>query len=153
MIANNTVKSDTVEIDAPIELVWAVLVDFNNYDKWNTFCPQLRNAALEVGAAVEMMVDLGHGPQQQVEYITLIEPGRAIAWGMENKPGDPIHAVRTQYLTPLGPLRCSYISIDEFSGEAAAAMLELMGKAVENGFNRCAYDLKKVTEARHRCGE
>ena len=88
-----------------------------------------------------------------MEYITLIEPGRAIAWGMENKPGDPIHAVRTQYLTPLGPLRCSYISVDEFSGEAAAAMLELMGKAVENGFNRCAYDLKKVTEARHRCGE
>ena len=153
MISNNTVKSDTVEIEAPVELVWAALIDFKNYGKWNTFCPQVRNEALEIGAAVEMMVDLGHGPQQQVEYITLIDPNRAIAWGMENKPGDPIHAVRTQYLTPLDPGRCSYISVDEFSGEAAASMLELMGKAVETGFNRCAYDLKKYAEARQRGGE
>jgi len=153
MISNTTVKSDTVEIEAPVELVWAALIDFKNYGKWNTFCPQVRNEALEIGAAVEMMVDLGHGPQQQVEYITLIDPNRAIAWGMENKPGDPIHAVRTQYLTPLDPGRCSYISVDEFSGEAAASMLELMGKAVETGFNRCAYDLKKYAEARQRGGE
>lgn len=147
MISENMVSSDEVKINAPAELVWKILLDFENYHKWNKFCPQIKNEALELGAAVEMMVDLGDGLGEQIEYICKIETNRVIAWGMENKPGDPIHAVRTQTLTPLSADSCSYVSIDEFSGEAAAAMMELMAKPVETGFNICAYGLKEYAEA------
>ena len=41
--------------------------------------------------------------------------------------------------------RCSYI--DEFSGEAVAPMVELLGAQVESGFNRCAQGLKARAEA------
>ena len=35
------VSSETVTIDAPAELVWAVLVDFAAYGEWNAFCPSI----------------------------------------------------------------------------------------------------------------
>ena len=147
MITDTIIASDEVQISAPAELVWQILVDFDNYGKWNSFCPRIINTALKPGAAVDMMIDLGNGLQQQVEYITLVEPNEAIAWGMENKPGDPFHAVRTQKLKALDEESCSYVSIDEFSGDSVAVMIELMGTAVETGFNRCAYDLKHYAEA------
>lgn len=146
MITDTTVSSDEVVINAPIETVWAILVDFESYGKWNRFCPQAK-AKLELGSPIEMMVDLGFGLQEQTEYITLIEPNQAIAWGMENKPDDPIHAVRTQRLGKLDDHSCTYISVDEFAGPGVPDMIAGMGKAVEDGFNLCAQCLKEYAES------
>lgn len=151
MIDGLTVSSDVVEIEAPASLVWDVLVDFARYGEWNTFCP-VAEAELALDTPIRMQVDLGFGLQEQVETICLIEPGRCVAWRMENRPGDPIHAVRTQTITPLGENRCSYVSVDEFSGPGAAEMMDAMGKPVETGFNRCAYDLKAHCEQRFLAG-
>lgn len=145
MISEDTVSSDEVVIEASVELVWQVLTDFKNYGEWNTFCPSCE-AELVLGTPVKMQIDLGFGMQEQVEYMCRIDPLEAIAWRMANEPGDPIHAVRTQYLKKLGDSRCSYISADIFSGEATASMMELMAKPVEKGFNLCAYDLKSYCE-------
>lgn len=145
MITEDTVSSDVVVIEAPIDLVWDILVDFQNYGRWNTFCPSCE-AELVLGTAVKMQVDLGFGLQEQIEYMRRIDPCEAIAWGMENKPGDPIHAVRTQYLNKLEEARTSYVSVDEFSGEALPGMMELMAGPVEAGFNLCAYNLKEYCE-------
>lgn len=149
MIGTDKVSSDEIIIDAPVEVVWEVLIDFDNYGKWNLFSPQT-SAELKLGSPVTMMVDLGNGLQKQVEYITCIEPNEAIAWGMENKPGDPIHAVRTQTLTRLSDSQCSYLSVDEFSGAAVPAMMELMAKPVKDGFNLCAQGLKQYAEQLYR---
>jgi hypothetical protein len=145
MITDDTVSSDEIHIAAPVELVWQVLVDFENYEKWNEFCPQCE-AELEIGSPIKMQVELGFGLQEQIEYISLIKPFEAIAWGMENKPDDPIKAVRTQYLNKIDELSCSYQSVDVFSGEAVAGMMDLMGKPVEDGFNLCGYGLKAYCE-------
>jgi hypothetical protein len=93
-----------------------------------------------------MQVDLGMGLQEQVEYLCLLDPPNAIAWRMENKPGDPIHAVRTQSLKAIDDNRCTYVSVDEFSGEQLAPMMEAMAEAVESGFNKCGYGLKAYCE-------
>ena len=145
MISQNTVSSDKVEIAAPAALVWEVLVDFDSYGKWNSFCPSIE-AQLVLDTPVKMQVELGFGLQEQVETMCRIDPGEAIAWRMENKPGDAIHAVRTQSLEVLDEGRCTYISVDEFAGEAAQGMMELMAKPVEDGFNSCAYGLKEYCE-------
>ena len=148
MISKNTVSSDEVIIEAPAQWVWDVLVDFPNYARWNKFCPGCE-AQLELGSPVVMQVDLGFGLQEQTEYMCRIDPCEAIAWRMENKPGDPIHAIRTQHLKVLGDAQCSYISVDEFSGDAAPDMMEMMAKPVEAGFNLCAYGLKEFCEAQY----
>ena len=150
MITETAVYSDTVIIEAPVEFVWEILLDFDNYEKWNSFCPVVINDSLELGSPVDMMVDLGEGPSRQVEYISHVETHKCIAWAMENKPEDPIHAVRSQRLETLSPVQCSYVSIDEFDGPERAAMMEHFASAVEAGFNRCAYDLKDHAEALYR---
>ena len=146
MITEDTVYSDEVTIDAPIDLVWDILLDFENYGAWNGFCPEIKVASLEPGSAVEMMVDMGAGPNRLVEYISSVEPPNSIVWAAENKPGDPITAVRSQKLTAVSDTQCTYISIDEFGGPGREAMMKQAAAAVEAGFNRCAYDLKAHAE-------
>ena len=149
LITENAVISDTVEIAAPVELVWKVLTNFADYEAWNPFCPSIRNRALAVGEAVEMMTDLGNGLQEQVEYIRKVVPNEEIAWGMANEPSDPIHALRTQRLTRIDAHSCTYVSDDVFSGEAVEPMLKAFGKPIEEGFNRCAQGLKRQAEKLH----
>ncbi len=146
MITEEAVYSDEVTIDAPVELVWQILLDFENYEKWNTFCPRAINESLELGSPIDMMVDLGEGLSHMVEYIAHVEPYECIAWATANRPEDPVHAVRSQRLKRLADDRCSYISVDEFDGPGRAAMMAQFAKAVETGFNRCAYGLKKHAE-------
>ena len=152
MITEHSVSSEEIVINAPAEVVWGVIVDFDNYGLWNTFCPGMKGEAV-IGSPVEMQVDLGNGLQTQVEYVTKVEPIHTIVWSMENKPGDPIHADRAQYITPIDDCSCRYLSVDEFSGEFAGMMIEQMGKQVEKGFNDCAADLKARAEALYRAGE
>jgi uncharacterized protein YndB with AHSA1/START domain len=149
MITASSVSSDEIIINAPAQVVWDVIVDFANYGLWNTFCPSIKGEPV-VGSPVEMQVDMGNGLQLQVEYVTKVEPIHIIVWSMENKPGDPIHADRAQYVTPIDDKSCRYVSVDEFSGEFAGPMLEQMGALVEKGFNTCAADLKKRAEALYR---
>ena len=151
MITEHSVSSEEIVINAPAEVVWGVIVDFDNYGLWNTFCPGMKGEAV-VGSPVEMQVDLGNGLQTQVEYVTKVEPIHTIVWSMENKPGDPIHADRAQYITPIDDCSCRYLSVDEFSGEFAGAMIGQMGKQVEKGFNDCAAGLKARAEALYRAG-
>ena len=149
MISENSVSSDELVINAPAELVWEVLIDFDNYHHWNAFCPEIKGKP-ELGAALQMQVDLGSGLQTQVEYVTKMEPCHTIVWSMENKPGDPIHADRTQRIAVIDDCSCRYASIDEFSGEAVAAVVEHLGAQVEAGFNLCAQGLKARAETLYK---
>jgi uncharacterized protein YndB with AHSA1/START domain len=149
MITENSVSSEEITINAPAQVVWDVILDFDNYGLWNTFCPGMKGEPV-IGSPLEMQVDMGDGPQLQVEYVTKIEPIHTIVWSMENKPGDPVHADRTQRITPVDDSSCRYVTIDEFGGEFAGPMLEAMGKIVEKGFNDCAAGLKKRAEALYR---
>ena len=140
------VSSDALTINASAELVWQVVVDFEHYPLWNEFCPSIE-ATLEIGSPVTMQVDLGSGLQEQVEYITCIEAPAKITWSMENRPGDPVHADRSQVITALDDNSCSYVTYDDFSGEFAATMVEQLGEQVRAGFNLCARNLKARAEA------
>ena len=149
MITENSVSSEEIAIEAPVELVWDVLVDFANYGRWNPFCPSAE-AELVLDTPIVMKTWLGENLIDQVEYICRIEPCEAIAWRMENKPGDPVHARRTQTLKKLDDQRCTYFTIDEFSGEAMPAMLEQFSRIIEDGFNACGQGLKAYCEAQHQ---
>ena len=149
MIGEKSVASDEIIIDAPAEVVWSVITDFDNYYVWNEFCPRIEGE-LALGAPLAMKVDLGNGLQDQVEYITALEPPHRIVWSMENRPGDPIHADRSQIITPIDAQLCSYYSVDEFSGEGVLAMMEALAEPVERGFNLCAAGLKARAEALYR---
>ena len=149
MINSDSVSSEKLTIEAPAELVWSVIVDFEHYHLWNAFCPEVKGE-LKLGAPLVMSVDLGNGLQEQVENITLIEAPNRIVWSMENKPGDPIHADRSQIIEAIDDKRCTYTSIDKFAGEMVPQMMAAMAEPVERGFEKCAEGLKARAEALYR---
>ena len=149
VIDETSVSCERISIDAPAEMVWSVIVDFDRYGEWNEFCPQIEGEP-KLGAALTMKVDLGRGLQEQVEYITFIDAPRKIVWSMQNRAGDPIHANRSQLIESVDESHCTYWSIDEFQGDAVAAMMKALAKSVEHGFELCARGLKREAERRYR---
>ena len=149
MIDEASVSCERISIDAPAEMVWSVIVDFDRYGEWNEFCPQIEGEP-KLGAALTMKVDLGRGLQEQVEYITSIDAPRKIVWSMQNRAGDPIHANRSQLIESVDESHCTYWSIDEFQGDAVTAMMKALAKSIEHGFELCARGLKREAERRYR---
>src|SRR5262245_49548357 len=69
-----------IAIEAPIEVVWAVMADLPRYREWNPFVVdiELRDRALAVGSALKLHVRWGSGGgTSTVEVVTRLEPPRA----------------------------------------------------------------------------
>jgi hypothetical protein len=146
-------------IDAPIEVVWAVMVDTARYGEWNSFvreaeCPSPPN----VGDPIVLHVEFTPGSRRitSPERISVLEPpaepggeetrNAHLAYVFEGWPArlGLVRGTRHQRLTqePGGPTR--YDTVEEFSGPLVA----LAGpKRVQAGFERHATDLKSRAEA------
>jgi len=143
-------------IDAPIEVVWSVMLDTDAYSKWNPFiekaeCP----SPPVVGDPIVLHVRWSNGrTTRSPERIAVVEPpadadGGArhatLAYryeGIGSKLG-LVQGVRWQRLTQATGGPTSYDTIEEFSGPLVA----LAGPArVEEGFRRHADALKRRAE-------
>ena len=134
-------------IEAPVERVWAVLVDVERYPEWNPFTVSVQTD-FALGSPVDMRVDLfGRGRTlHQVEYVTSYVEGRRVSWGVNVGPGWFITADRWQELTDLGDGRTRYETVDEFTGVGVGFMLLLMRRHMARGFQDVALALKARCE-------
>lgn len=146
-MSDTTVVSDEVEIDAPAELVWSVVVDFARYPEWNPFTVRV-DTVLELGARVVLHLPDPADPArtfETVEWVSAIEPPHHLQYHTGDElPG--IHAVRDQWVRDLGGGRSSYRTTDAFSGEHAEAVFASQGAWVTAGFNATARALKARAE-------
>ena len=79
---NAIVRSITVQIAAPAQVVWDVLVDFDRYSEWNPFCVEA-SGVLEVGKPLSMKLKSYTEEGQyfdNVEFITEIDAPRLVSW-------------------------------------------------------------------------
>lgn len=137
----------SVEIDAPRATVWAALVDFEAYPRWNPFTPRV-STDLEVGSPVHLGVDMpGRAYSDRVEWVNLVEPGRTICWGMMIGHPALLVANRWQELEELGPARTRYATVDRFSGLLVPMMMALYGEPMRRGFESVGAGLKRWVEA------
>lgn len=144
-----------VEIDAPIDLVWQIMLDTAAYAEWNPFvyaveCP----TPATVGDPIRLHVRWANGRStSSPERITVIEPphdegGQRVATLAYEYDGLPdrlglVHSVRQQRLTqaPGGPT--VYDTVQELTGP----MVRLAGPArITDGFERHAQGLKQRAE-------
>jgi uncharacterized protein YndB with AHSA1/START domain len=135
-----------VEIDAPPDAVWRVLVDFDAYPRWNPFTIEAKTT-LEVGTAIDMRVkmsELGITVSQR-ETIREVDAPRRLVWGMRML-GGAVRAERVQTLT--GGERTRYRSEDTIEGSLGALVFALFGRSVERGFTEMAAALRAEVERR-----
>ena len=146
--------SASVSIGAPIERVWAVMLDTASYDDWNPFVEQADCAATAVGEPIVLHVRWANGrTTTSPERISIVEPPHdeggvrraTLAYVYEGLPAKLglVKGTRYQRLSqePDGPTR--YDTVEEFSGP----LVKLAGpKRVEDGFRRHAEALKSRCE-------
>ena len=148
--------SASVVIDAPVDVVWKVMLDTGSYGEWNPFVERADTAQpAEVGNPILLHVVWANGRRtRSPERITAIEPptvdasGTATAClsyvyeGLPSRLG-LVRGVRHQRLSqgPDGPT--TYDTVEEFSGP----LVRLAGPGrVADGFRRHAEGLKKRAE-------
>ncbi|PXX64211.1 uncharacterized protein YndB with AHSA1/START domain [Nocardia tenerifensis] len=123
----------TVDIDAPAELVWQVITDFDRYGEWNPFVSECRSS-LVPGEPIDMLVHLGSRPRRQREYIRSHTPGRELSYAMKPVPFGALHSLRSHTVTPLDDDRTRYESHFELDGWLHPLVVALLGKHLRRGF-------------------
>ena len=139
------ISSDTVEIEAPIQRVWDILVDVERYGEWNPFTPRVKTD-FEIGSPVDLYVTLGPVKLKQLERIEAVSRPHLLAWSKKTGVRVLLSALREQRLERLDEKRCSYLTTDAFTGLLAPLVMLLFGRLVRRGLNDVAWALKRHAE-------
>lgn len=122
-------------VDAPVDRVWDVLVDFDRYPEWNPFTPRVE-ATLQIGTPVALTTRLGWITLTQVESIREVVPRSRVVWGDTLYLGS-IRAERVQTLEAVdGGTR--YRTVDRIEGFLGFVVAILFGSSLERGFSEMA---------------
>ncbi len=136
----------TLEIDAPVDVVWNVLTDFSRYGEWNPFVPEAK-CDLRPGGAIEMQVKLRDKPQFQREWVNSVTPGKTFSYSMKAVPLGALRSERVQTLESMGPGKTRYISHFEIAGWLQPLVTRTFGDGMRKGFEGMALGLKRQAEA------
>lgn len=150
--------SASIDIDAPLDHVWAIMIDTERYGEWNPFVERAETAQpAAVGNPIVLHVVWANGSRtRSPERITALDGPATDATGTTTArmsyvyEGLParlglVRGVRHQVLTqrPGGPT--SYETVEEFRGP----LVRLAGPGrVADGFRRHAEGLKRRAEER-----
>jgi len=144
----HVVTSVTVEIAAPAAFVWDVLVDYEKYPEWNPYTVAV-TTTLEIGTAIDLMLPARDGSDTTFlnrEYIRVVDPPHHLRYDTADEiPG--VFGVRDQWITALGPDRCTYHTTDTLSGKYADIVMEKTGDWIKAGFDSVAHALKARAES------
>jgi len=126
-----------VEVPAPPERVWAVLVDFEAYGSWNHFNPRVQTLG-EVGASVTLRVRL-HGVLVPAWMrIRELSPPHRLVWGLS--AGPILWAERVQSVE-VAPAGARYVTVDTIGGLMSPLVALFFRGALQEGFAQMVDDL------------
>lgn len=133
-------------INAPKQLVWEILLDFEKYEEWNPFTRKV-DCDLIVGNEVGLHVDMnGDGKTAlQKETLLWLKEGESIAWGIA--ANFPVKTERAQILTAIDENTTEYHTYDKFWGFLVPVVIFFFGKKIQKGFDGIALALKERAEA------
>ena len=144
--------SASIEIDAPIEVVWSVMLDASSYGEWNPFIERAETAdPPAVGNPIVLHVRWANGkttrsPERINEVSPPTDGAACLAYVYEGLPSKLglVRGIRFQRLTALGEGRTRYDTVEEFSGP----LVPFAGPGrVADGFRRHAEGLKARAES------
>jgi hypothetical protein len=145
------VTRSEIDIDAPVEKVWNIIIDLVRYPEWNTFTPRMGVKQIVVGE--EFLLDCQMTEKQllrdEKEVFLAYEPERyRVCWGTSRTKGRPgIKSYRWQICEPVNDKRTHFINFEEFHGILAPLVNLLYGKKLQHAFIGYCQDLKKRAES------
>lgn len=126
-------RTDT-EIDAPVELVWRVLTDFDAFPEWNPFIRRIVGKAVE-GSRLEVVLGAsGTRPMRFRPRVLRVVPERELRWlGALGLPGlfDGEHIFE---LEALGPARTRFVQRERFRGIFLPFLRRSLERDARRGF-------------------
>jgi hypothetical protein len=136
-----------LSIDAPSELVWAVISDLARYPEWNPFVVSCEST-LVPGDPIAMRVRIfASFAQPQRERILEHERGRWLCYGLAPSRLGALASRRSHEVVPAGAARTRYVSHFELSGWLAPLVKWLLGARLRGGFGAMSSALKARAEA------
>ena len=142
-----TIRADHVLINAPLEKVWHVLIEVENYPRWNPFTTRVESS-LVVGEPAILYVTMSAGYQRvQAEIVIAFEPQHLIAWGSIIGTKFLLKTNRRQIIEALDDRRTQYETYQTFDGLLTPLVMALYRKNLQRGFEAVGAALKKYVEA------
>jgi len=138
----------SIDIDAPIDRVFQIMLDFPQYSAWNPFVIGISGEARQ-GAVIWLDVRFHDGQRHRVEeHIEVLDPPGERAELTYQTRGPLarfrlVRARRRQVLTRVDGSRTRYETDETFSG-LLTAFLPRAG--IQRGFDDCALALKQRAE-------
>ncbi len=145
------VTRSEIDIDAPVEKVWNIIIDLERYPEWNTFTPRMGAKQIVVGE--EFLLDCQMTEKQllrdEKEVFLAYEPERyRVCWGTSRTKGRPgIKSYRWQICEPVNDKLTHFVNYEEFHGILAPLVNLLYGKKLHRAFVGYCQDLKKRAES------
>lgn len=145
--ARRMYRVDTrIEIDAPAERVWSLLIDFPGHARWNPFVRSIEGI-LRVGASLQVFIQPpGSAGMRFRPKVLVCEAGRELRWkGKLLMPGlfDGEHYFR---LEPRGARQVVFHHGEVFSGLLVPLFRRALDGATRKGFEAMNEALKREAE-------
>ena len=136
----------SITIDAPMQTVWQVLTDLEQYPRWNPFI-QKSSGTLAVGEHLENELHLpGQKPQTFRPKLLVVESNKELRWlGSLGIPRifDGEHYFQ---LEAINPQQTRLVHGEHFRGILVGLIMRQIGEATKAGFMAMNQALKKEAE-------
>lgn len=134
-------------IQAPIEEVWKILMDFDRYPEWNPFVISiLGKAKLRERLKVTLLNPNGK-PTTFQPKVTLLKEHQVFGWLGSLWIVGLFDGHHTFEMQDIGPGKCRFLHREEFSGLLVPLFWKLIDTKVRAGFEAMNEKLKVLAEA------
>lgn len=134
-----------IEIDAPPELVWDFIADFENWDQWNPLYVQTSGYA-QPGGHIRFVVKLdGLKPQTGNAGVSTVRSNELLEYTMTNF-GGLLKAFRFVQIEEISPTRCAVTNGEIMGGAMGGLIFRALGNKVGKRLEGMNQALRKIAE-------
>ena len=139
----------SIEIDVPPNVIWKIIAEFDQYDRWNPFIPSINGKTI-LGTKLEVKIQPPGGNAMTFRPIVLVaNPERELSWlGRVLFPGifDGEHRFEIE---PLSDQRVRFVHSEKFSGLLVRLFWRSLNARTRQGFEEMNQALKLQAEQQY----
>lgn len=132
-------------INAPIEKVWSIFIDFDSYAEWNPFIKAIEGE-MNVGNTLKVVLALGEKNSIFKPKLLRNEPNKEFRWKGSLGPGGLFDGEHYFLFEQLPDGTTKFIHGEKFSGLLVWPIMKMVGKDTHIGFNGMNKAIKERCE-------